>query len=110
MNLYVAIFIAAISMPLASIAGICSLEFGYVSSIRQALGIGVLAGAVMLLLALILFLAEHHRPCAVYVSRPIQATDFRDESHDPFSTGLVVDDISNCIKPCISCPNWQGHI
>lgn len=56
MKLYTSIFIAAISMPLASIAAICSLEFGYVSSIRQALGIGVLAGAVMLLVASILFL------------------------------------------------------
>lgn len=57
MKLYTAIFIAAICMPLASIAGICSLEFGYVSSIRQAFGIGVLLGSVMLLVALILFLA-----------------------------------------------------
>lgn len=57
MKLHIAMFIAAICMPLASIAGICSLEFGYVSSIRQALGIGVLAGTVMLLVALILFLA-----------------------------------------------------
>ena len=57
MKLYTSLFIASISMPVASIAGICSLEFGYVSSIRQALGIGVLAGAVMLLIALILFLA-----------------------------------------------------
>lgn len=43
-------------MPVASIAGICSLEFGYVSSFRQALGVGVLVGSV-LLMALILFLA-----------------------------------------------------
>lgn len=57
MKLYTAIFIAAISMPVASIAGICSLEFGCVSDIRQALGVGVLVGSVMLLVALILFLA-----------------------------------------------------
>lgn len=57
MRLYTAIFIAAISMPVASLAGICSLEFGYVSDIRQALGVGVLVGSVMLLMALILFLA-----------------------------------------------------
>lgn len=44
-------------MPVASIAGICSLEFGYVSSFRQALGVGVLVGSVLLLMALILFLA-----------------------------------------------------
>lgn len=56
MKLYVAIFVAAISMPVASITGICSLEFGYVSDFRQALGVGVLVGSVMLLLALILFL------------------------------------------------------
>jgi len=57
MKLYISIFIAVFSMPLASIAGICSLEFGYVSSFRQALGVGVLVGTVMLLVALILFLA-----------------------------------------------------
>lgn len=57
MKLYTSIFIAAISMPLASIAGICSLEFGYVSSFRQALGVGVLVGSVMLLVAFTLFLA-----------------------------------------------------
>lgn len=56
MKLYMSIFIAAITMPLASIAGICSLEFGYVSDIRQALGVGVLLGLVMLLVAFILFL------------------------------------------------------
>lgn len=56
MNLYVAIFIAAISMPLASIAGICSLEFGYVSSFQQAAGVGVLVGSVLLLVASTLFL------------------------------------------------------
>lgn len=52
MKLYTSIFIAAIS-----IGGICSLEFGYVSSFRQALGVGVLVGSVMLLVALTLFLA-----------------------------------------------------
>lgn len=57
MKLYMGLFFAAICMPLASIAGICSLEFGYVSEFRQALGIGVLVGSVMLLVALILFLA-----------------------------------------------------
>ncbi len=57
MKLYTSIFIAAISMPLASIGGICSLEFGYVSSFRQALGVGVLVGSVMLLVAFTLFLA-----------------------------------------------------
>lgn len=57
MRLYTSIFIAATSMPLASIAGICSLEFGYVSSFRQALGVGVLVASVMLVVALTLFLA-----------------------------------------------------
>jgi len=57
MKLYTSIFIAAISMPVASISGICSLEFGYVSSFRQALGVGVLVGSVMLLVAFTLFLA-----------------------------------------------------
>ncbi|MGY2377621.1 MULTISPECIES: hypothetical protein [Pseudomonas] len=57
MKLYISIFIAAVSMPLASIAGICSLEFGYVSSFRQAFGVGVLVASVLLLVALTLFLA-----------------------------------------------------
>lgn len=56
MKLFLGLFGAALSMPVASIAGICSLEFGYVSSFRQALGVGVLVGSV-LLMALILFLA-----------------------------------------------------
>jgi hypothetical protein len=57
MKIHIALFIATLSMPLASIAGICSLEFGYVSSFRQALGVGVLVGSVMLLVAFTLFLA-----------------------------------------------------
>lgn len=57
MKLYAAIFIAALSMPVASLAGILAMELGYVWNIRQALGVGVLVGSVMLLVALILFLA-----------------------------------------------------
>jgi hypothetical protein len=57
MKLYVAMFMASLSMPLASMAGIFSMEFGYVWNIRQALGVGVLVGSVMLLMALIIFLA-----------------------------------------------------
>lgn len=57
MKLFLGLFGAALSMPVASIAGICSLEFGYVSSFRQALGIGVLVGSVMLLVAFTFFLA-----------------------------------------------------
>ncbi|MGG5242259.1 hypothetical protein ACQZ2F_22200 [Pseudomonas lurida] len=57
MKLFLGLFGAALSMPVASIAGICSLEFGYVSSLRQALGVGVLVGSVMLLVAFTLFLA-----------------------------------------------------
>lgn len=57
MKLFLGLFGAALSMPVASIAGICSLEFGYVSSFRQALGVGVLVGSVMLLVAFTLFLA-----------------------------------------------------
>lgn len=56
MKLYISMFVAVVTMPLASIAGICSLEFGYVSSFRQAFGVGVLVGSVMLLVALTLFL------------------------------------------------------
>ena len=57
MKLFLGLFGAALSMPVASIAGICSLEFGYVSSFRQALGVGVLVGSVTLLVAFTLFLA-----------------------------------------------------
>ncbi|WAT27201.1 hypothetical protein [Pseudomonas sp. GXZC] len=57
MKLFLGLFGAALSMPVASIAGICSFEFGYVSSFRQALGVGVLVGSVMLLVAFTLFLA-----------------------------------------------------
>jgi hypothetical protein len=56
MKLFAAMFIATLSMPLASLAGVCSFEFGFVSGIRQALGIGVVVGAVALLLAIVLFL------------------------------------------------------
>ncbi|MDP4569568.1 hypothetical protein Q8O96_10970 [Pseudomonas sp. LPH60] len=56
MKLLFGLFGAALSMPVASIAGICSLEFGYVSSFRQALGVGVLVGSVLLLVASTLFL------------------------------------------------------
>ena len=37
---------------------------------------------------------------------PFKQLTFKDESHDPFSTGLAVDDISNRIKRCVSRPNW----
>lgn len=57
MKLYIAMFIAALSMPLASMAGIFAMELGYVSDFRQALGVGVLVGSVTLIVALILFLA-----------------------------------------------------
>ena len=57
MKLYVAMFMASLSMPLGSMAGIFAMELGYVWNIRQALGVGVLVGSVMLLVALILFLA-----------------------------------------------------
>ncbi|MBM9486558.1 hypothetical protein JBE38_11570 [Pseudomonas sp. ICBG1301] len=57
MKLYIAMFIATSSMPVASMVGILAMELGYVWNFRQALGIGVLVGSVMLLVALILFLA-----------------------------------------------------
>ncbi|AUG39672.1 hypothetical protein CXP47_07170 [Pseudomonas chlororaphis] len=57
MKLYLGIFLAVLSMPLASMAGIFAMELGYVWNIRQALGVGVLVGSVILLVALILFLA-----------------------------------------------------
>jgi hypothetical protein len=57
MKLYVAMFMASLSMPLASMAGIFAMELGYAWNIRQALGVGVLVGSVMLLMASIIFLA-----------------------------------------------------
>ena len=56
MKLYAALFIAALGMPLASLVGVCALELGFVSSIRQALGIGVVVGSATLLVAIIMFL------------------------------------------------------
>lgn len=56
MKLYFAMFFATLSMPLASLAGIFSIELGYVLSFRQAIGVGVLVGTVILILAVILFL------------------------------------------------------
>ena len=56
MKLYFGFFLAILSMPLASLAGIFAMELGYVWNIRQALGVGVVVGLTMLLLALILFL------------------------------------------------------
>ncbi|WP_422416984.1 hypothetical protein [Pseudomonas sp. GZD-222] len=56
MKLYFGLFLAALSMPIASLAGIFALELGYVWNIRQATGAGVGVALVMLLLALILFL------------------------------------------------------
>lgn len=56
MKIYVAMFFATVSMPLASLAGIFAMELGYVWSLRQAIGVGVLVGTVILILAVIFFL------------------------------------------------------
>lgn len=56
MKLYLSMFLAVICMPIASLAGIFSMELGYVLSFRQAIGVGVLVGTVILILAVILFL------------------------------------------------------
>lgn len=56
MKTYVALFLAAISLPTAAVAGVCAFEFGLVWSIRQATGVGVLVCSAILLLALIMFL------------------------------------------------------
>lgn len=58
MKLYAAMFIATLSMPLASLAGIFAMELGYVWSIRQAIGVGVLVGSVILVVAVITFLSS----------------------------------------------------
>lgn len=55
MKLYISMFLAVICMPIASLAGIFSMELGYVLSFRQAIGVGVLVGTVILILAVILF-------------------------------------------------------
>jgi ABC-type amino acid transport system permease subunit len=56
MKLYLSMFLAVICMPIASLAGIFAMELGYVLSFRQAIGIGVLVGTVILILAVIFFL------------------------------------------------------
>ena len=56
MKLYLSMFLATLCMPIASLAGIFSMELGYVLSFRQAIGVGVLVGTVILILAVILFL------------------------------------------------------
>lgn len=58
MKLYAAMFFATLSMPLASLAGIFAMELGYVWNIRQAIGVGVLVGSVILVVAVITFLSS----------------------------------------------------
>ncbi|MGE8188209.1 hypothetical protein [Pseudomonas sp. NPDC086278] len=58
MKLYAAMFFATLSMPLASLAGILAMELGYVWSIRQAIGVGVLVGSVILIVSVITFLSS----------------------------------------------------
>lgn len=56
MKLYLSMFLATLSMPIASLAGIFSMELGYVLSFRQAIGVGVLVGTVILIVAVIFFM------------------------------------------------------
>lgn len=58
MKLYAAMFLATLCMPLASLAGIFAMELGYVWNIRQAIGVGVLVGSMILILAVITFLSS----------------------------------------------------
>ena len=58
MKFYAAIFIATLSMPLASLAGIFAMELGYVWSVRQAIGVGVSVGSVILIVSAITFLSS----------------------------------------------------
>lgn len=58
MKLYTAMFFATLSMPLASLAGIFAMELGYVLSICQAIGVGVLMGSVILIVSVITFLSS----------------------------------------------------
>ncbi|MBH3442230.1 hypothetical protein I5L59_01375 [Pseudomonas moraviensis] len=55
MKLYLSMFLATLCMPIASLAGIFSMELGYVLSFRQAIGVGVLVGSVIIILAIIIF-------------------------------------------------------
>jgi len=55
MKLYLSMFLAVICMPIASLTGIFAMELGYVWNIRQAIGVGVLVGTVILILAIIFF-------------------------------------------------------
>lgn len=56
MKLYLSMFLATLSMPIASLAGILSMELGYVLSFRQAIGVGVFVGIVILIIAVIFFM------------------------------------------------------
>ena len=77
MKLYAAMFFATLSMPLASLAGILAMELGYVWSIRQAIGVGVLVGTVILVLAVILFLLSI--PSTIQRSRASTCNDNRNQ-------------------------------
>ncbi|MGE8449845.1 MAG: hypothetical protein ACN6OP_04295 [Pseudomonadales bacterium] len=55
MKLYLSMLLATLCMPIASLAGIFAMELGYVLSFRQAIGVGVLTGTVILILAIIFF-------------------------------------------------------
>lgn len=57
MKVYAAIFIAVLSMPVATLVGIFVLEFGVVWGIRQAVGIGVAVELVALIVSIIIFLS-----------------------------------------------------
>lgn len=56
MKLYVAMFLATLAMPLASLAGIFAMELGNAWNIRQAIGVGVLVGTIIMIIAIITFL------------------------------------------------------
>ncbi|WP_417695369.1 hypothetical protein [Pseudomonas sp.] len=55
MKLYLSMFLATLCMPIGSLAGIFAMELGYVLSFRQAIGVGVLVGTVILIFAVIFF-------------------------------------------------------
>lgn len=53
-KLYIAIFLASISMPLATLVAVVSLELRYVSDFRQSAGLAV--GAILLLVTPAIFI------------------------------------------------------
>ncbi|MFS1290232.1 hypothetical protein ACLRDI_21185 [Pseudomonas piscis] len=55
MKQYVSLFLVAVATPVALIVSICTLEFGGVTTIRQASGVAVLSLLLIVVPALMVF-------------------------------------------------------